>query len=159
MFSFFKPKPPPPIVPLDVDRATDCARIHAAFFSHPWSSDEFAGMIASVNHFCDGAIEEPSGRLSGFVVTRRAVDEAEILTIAVDKSAQGRGIGRELLRSQAEILRRHGVRRLLLEVDEKNAPARKLYGRFGFLQVGSRPGYYRTPAGQPANALILAVDL
>ena len=39
-----------------------------------------------------------------------------------------------------------------------NAPARKLYARAGFREVGKRAGYYRRPEGA-ASALILRRDL
>jgi ribosomal-protein-alanine N-acetyltransferase len=43
----------------------------------------------------------------------------------------------------------------LLEVGEDNTPARRLYARAGFREVGRRPGYY---AGGKA-ALVLRRDL
>jgi ribosomal-protein-alanine N-acetyltransferase len=42
-------------------------------------------------------------------------------------------------------------------VDEGNQPARRLYRRAGFREVGRREGYY--PAGQGSVALILRRDL
>jgi len=46
---------------------------------------------------------------------------------------------------------------VFLEVDEGNEPARRLYRRAGFREVGRRKGYY--PAGKGAAALILRRDL
>ena len=48
-----------------------------------------------------------------------------------------------------------GARRLFLEVDRNNAPARALYKRAGFYEVGQRQGYYQ---GGTA-ALVLRRDL
>jgi len=141
------------------EHAAECARLHGLYFSHPWSISEFESMIASEPIYGAAALEEGKPRLLGFVLTRRAADEAEILTIAVDKSVRKRGIGREMLDHQADQLRRAGVRKLFLEVEEGNAAARRLYERYGFAQVGQRQGYYRTLEGIPANALILACDL
>jgi ribosomal-protein-alanine N-acetyltransferase len=51
-----------------------------------------------------------------------------------------------------------GLRAVFLEVDEDNAPARRLYARAGFREVGRRPGYY--PQGRAAKAaLVLRRDL
>ena len=50
-----------------------------------------------------------------------------------------------------------GLRAVFLEVDEDNAPARRLYARAGFREVGRRPGYY--PSGGSRAALVLRRDL
>ena len=54
--------------------------------------------------------------------------------------------------------RANGVRRLLLEVDEGNAAARRLYAKAGFYEVGRRQGYYSGGSGGAA-ALVLCRDL
>ncbi len=158
MFSLLRRRSPHTLEHLRAEHAADCARLHALYFSHPWSVNEFESLIASANVHGAAALDG-AGKVLGFVLVRLAADEAEILTIAVDKSARKQGIGRELLENQAESLRRNRVRKLFLEVDEDNAAARKLYGKFGFTQAGMRPGYYRTASGKPANALILSCDL
>ena len=48
---------------------------------------------------------------------------------------------------------------MFLEVDEDNAPARRLYARAGFREVGRRPGYYQQDKGAAATALVLRRDL
>ena len=45
-----------------------------------------------------------------------------------------------------------GVSSLTLEVRASNYPAISLYEKLGFIQVGRRPGYYRSPR---EDALIL----
>ena len=95
----------------------------------------------------------------GFIVSRRAADEAEILSVAVARSWQGRGLARKLLDLHLRRLAGFGLRAVFLEVDEDNVPARKLYARAGFSQVGRRPGYYAQGRGKPAAALVLRRDL
>jgi ribosomal-protein-alanine N-acetyltransferase len=48
---------------------------------------------------------------------------------------------------------------VFLEVDPDNVPARRLYQRAAFQEVGSRPGYYPQPAGATSAALVLRRDL
>jgi ribosomal-protein-alanine N-acetyltransferase len=48
---------------------------------------------------------------------------------------------------------------VFLEVDEDNEPARRLYRRAGFREVGRRPGYYPQAGGNAATALVLRRDL
>jgi ribosomal-protein-alanine N-acetyltransferase len=52
-----------------------------------------------------------------------------------------------------------GVRAIFLEVDEDNIPARRLYERAGFREVGRRKGYYQHESGNSATALVLRRDL
>ena len=52
-----------------------------------------------------------------------------------------------------------GAGAVFLEVDEDNVPARKLYRRAGFREVGRRAGYYQDPTGRSTAALVLRRDL
>jgi ribosomal-protein-alanine N-acetyltransferase len=52
-----------------------------------------------------------------------------------------------------------GARAVFLEVGEDNVPARKLYQRAGFREVGRRDGYYQGPKGKSTAALVLRRDL
>ncbi len=61
---------------------------------------------------------------------------AQVLSVAVDPSAQGRGIGRQLVQAGLELLRRQGVRTVKLEVRPDNEPARRLYSSLGFRETG-----------------------
>jgi ribosomal-protein-alanine N-acetyltransferase len=85
--------------------------------------------------------------------------EAEILSIAVVAARRRRGLARRMLDLHMRRLAGLGVRAVLLEVDEDNAPARRLYARAGFREVGQREGYYRRPGQSPARALVLRREL
>ena len=159
MFSMLRRRTPPVIETLRIEHAPGCAGLHMNFFAHPWSVSEFESMIASSAVYGAAAIEPEKQGLAGFILTRRAADEAEILTLAVEKNSQKQGIGKALLDHQYEDLRRIGVHRLFLEVSEANLAARRLYEKSGFAQVGARPGYYSGVDARQANALILACDL
>ncbi|MEA2950208.1 MAG: [ribosomal protein S18]-alanine N-acetyltransferase, partial [Alphaproteobacteria bacterium] len=91
------------------------------------------------------------------ILSRLAADEAEILSVAVASSQRGKGLARQLLDLNLRRLAGLGVPAVFLEVDEGNAPARRLYQRAGFRDVGRREGYY--PGGKGAAALILRRDL
>jgi len=93
--------------------------------------------------------------LAGFILSRIAADEAEILSVAVAASRRGKGLARQLLDLNLRRLAGLGARTVFLEVDEGNEPARRLYRRAGFREVGRREGYF--PAGKAA--LILRRDL
>ena len=91
----------------------------------------------------------------GFILSRLAAGEAEILSVAIAPAWRGRGLARPLLDLHLRRLAGLGARAVFLEVDENNAPARALYRRAGFRDVGRRQGYYQSGA----SALVLRRDL
>ena len=141
--------------PLRGADAEKCAAIHAASFAYPWPPADFEAMIADAPISAFGAFDPSTRALRGFSLARCAADEAEILTIAVAKRYQRRGVGRELLQRQCAHLAASGLRSIFLEVEQANAPALALYARMGFVQVGARPGYYRRPEQGPGHALVM----
>lgn len=106
----------------------------------------------------DATGEAPaSGAAAGFVLSRQALDEEELLLIAVRPDARGRGLGTRLLTRYREAAQRRGVRRIFLEMRANN-PAQALYRRAGFMPIGTRPHYYRTSEGQAIDAITFALD-
>ena len=145
-----------PCRPLSASAAPRCAALHAQSFATPWAAAEFERLLTSASVVADGIGEQSN--LQGFVLSRRAADEAEILTIAVEPRSRGSGLATALLGAHLSRLSRLGVSELFLEVDEANAPALALYHRYGFQQVGRRPAYYAKADGSRANALILKLQ-
>jgi ribosomal-protein-alanine N-acetyltransferase len=54
----------------------------------------------------------------------------------VAPSAQGRGIGRQLVQAGLELLRRQGARTVKLEVRPGNERAKRIYSSLGFREAG-----------------------
>ena len=48
-----------------------------------------------------------------------------------------------------------GARQCFLEVADTNAAARALYASAGFVEVGRRPGYYRSAGAAPRDAILM----
>jgi ribosomal-protein-alanine N-acetyltransferase len=130
-----------------------CAVLHEASFAHSWSIAECESLLT--DPACSGQAIEANGRLAGFILSRRALDEAEILTLVVDSRLRRRGCARKLLTAHLAQLAAQGVTRLFLEVDESNEAALALYRRLGFAQLGMRKAYYVKSDGSRANALIM----
>ncbi len=143
----------PVLAPAAPRDAASLAVLHAASFNRGWSEHEFEQLLTDRAVVADRAA---SGRRNvAFIVSRRAADEAEILSVAVMRAWQGRGLARRLLDLHLRRLAGLGLRAVFLEVDEANTPARRLYTRAGFREVGQRPGYYAGGKG----ALVLRRDL
>ena len=133
--------------------AASLAALHAASFSRGWSETEFEQLLTDRTVVADRAVG--GVRNIGFIISRRAADEAEILSVAVARAWRGRGLARRLLDLHLRRLAGLGLRAVFLEVGEDNEPARRLYARAGFREVGRRPGYYS--GGK--SALVLRRDL
>jgi ribosomal-protein-alanine N-acetyltransferase len=144
---------------LDAADGAACAAIHAACFAHPWPASEVESMAASSTMFGLSAVDGGSDALLGFIISRKVLDEAEVLTIAVSSQHRRKGLAAALLADHLSTLAMERVRRLFLEVDEGNTAARALYAKFGFVEKGRREGYYRKADGQRATALILQKDV
>lgn len=144
------------IAPLEARHAVRVAAIHATAFARPWSAQDFEGFLAERAIRADGLFLGRDTQPSGFVLSRRASDEAEILSVAVAREARGRGHARTLLASHLQALAHSGVRKVHLEVEDGNDPALALYRRLGFSNIGQREGYYKRPDGSRAAALTMS---
>lgn len=133
------------------------AAIHRASFHRGWDETEFEGMLAEANTLLQ--VLRLGSVVAGFVVSRIALDESEILSIAVASDYRGRGHSRQLLQTHLGHLAGRGVKTVFLEVEENNLAARALYDRFGFQLVGRRERYYQSADGKQLNALVLRRDL
>jgi ribosomal-protein-alanine N-acetyltransferase len=146
------------IEPAVVGDADALAKLHAGGFYRGWPREDFASYLSEAATpayiACDA-----KRRIAGFAMLRLARDEAELLTIAVDRKWRGKGIGAALLRAAFDDLMMSPVKKLFLEVDEHNLAAVKLYRRHGFAEVGKRKGYYPKPDGSAATALVMARNL
>lgn len=141
------------------DHSDRLADIHAGAFARPWTAEDFEAFLADASVRVDGLFLGRDTQPLGFVVSRSAADEAEILSLALARSARGRGHAGLLLREHLQALGYAGIGRVHLEVEEGNGPAIALYRRTGFAQSGRRPGYYARPDGSRASALSMTRDL
>src|SRR6266571_1847482 len=137
-----------PATPRD---AAKLAEIHGESFHRGWGEGEFESMLTERNTLVHRL--RLGRKIIGFAVSRMAADEAEILSIAVDERYRGRGLSRDLLLTHLGHLAGHGVRKIFLEVEENNQPARRLYERMGFAVAGRRERYDQQPGGEQLNAL------
>lgn len=95
---------------------------------------------------------------AGFVLSRAAVDEEELLLIAVRPALRSRGVGSALVERFIAEAKLRGITRLFLEMREGN-PAEALYRKFGFEPVGRRKNYYNRGAISGIDAISFALQL
>jgi [ribosomal protein S18]-alanine N-acetyltransferase len=138
--------------------AAAIARLHAASFQRGWGEEEIHRLLT--DRQVVGHRSMVGGTLAGFILSRLAAGEAEILSVAIAPGWRGRGFARPLLDLHLRRLAGLGVRTVFLEVGETNTPAGRLYRKAGFYEVGRRQGYYRQGHNDGgATALVLRRDL
>ena len=96
------------------------------------------------------AVED--GKVAGYVGSQTVMDESDMMNVAVHPDYRRKGIAEKLVTELVEALKKRDSRCLTLEVRASNEPARALYEKLGFVQVGLRKNYYRNPR---EDALIL----
>ena len=75
--------------------AAAIAKLHAASFKRGWSEEEFHRLLSDRNVVCHGLTV---GRtVIGFILSRLAAGESEILSVAIAPAWRGRGFARPLL--------------------------------------------------------------
>jgi len=140
---------------IDEARAADAASIaalHGVSFRRGWGEDEILQLLLDRNVVTQRIAA--GGKLIGFIMSRLAAGEAEILSVAIAPSWRGHGLARQLLELHLRRLAGLGIRAVFLEVGEHNTAACRLYRRAGFKDVGRRQAYYQ----DGATALVLRRD-
>jgi len=115
------------------------------FGAEKWSAGMFWNELASGHHYLVAL--DDAGRVAGYAgLALVPPAEAWVQNLAVRRDVQRAGTGRALLEALISYAEKRGAGQVLLEVAADNAPAQKLYARYGFQPVGVRRGYY-----QPSN--------
>lgn len=91
------------------------------------------------NKYSRRFVLELNGKVVGYIIYWVVQDEATIMTFAVDREYQNRGLGEYLLK---ETIKRVSANRILLDVRKTNIKAIKLYRKLGFRLVSERKAYY-----------------
>ena len=124
--------------PSDMDRILEME--HDSFGKDAYDRNLFA----EFSHKCGDLflVCERRSRVWGYCVTCIRGDRAELVSIAVDPAARGKGAGSALLASTLRRLKRRRVARFGLMVRISNAPARAFYEKYGFRKLRTVSGYY-----------------
>ncbi len=130
-------------------------RIEREVHAHPWTPGNFSDALRS-KYECK--VYEKDGIMLGYAVLMLAVDEAELLDIAIAAQHQRQGWGRNLLEEMMALARRRDMRRMVLEVRASNAAAICLYRRAGFADIGLRRDYYPAEHGRE-DAILMGREL
>lgn len=119
------------------------ARLEEICFSDPWSEKSVASELENELSLWLVALEGES--VAGYVGSQTVLGETDMMNVAVHPDFRRQGVGESLILALVEQLKSLDSHSLTLEVRASNAPARALYEKLGFSQVGLRKNYYRNP--------------
>jgi ribosomal-protein-alanine N-acetyltransferase len=149
---------PPARVIVEPMRLDDIPAVHdieRLSFPQPWPSYAFRQELEA-NRMARYLVVRVDDLVVAYAGIWLMVDEAHVTTFAVLPTSRRQGVGGRLLLELLELAVDLGARVVTLEVRLSNAPARRLYQRFGFRPVGVRPRYY---SDNGEDALIMTTDV
>ena len=126
------------------------AALEKLCFSDPWSEKSVAAELENELSLWLVAVE--GDRVAGYIGSQTVIDESDMMNVAVHPDHRRKGIAEALVVELVEALKKRESHCLTLEVRASNEPAKALYEKLGFAQVGLRKNYYRNPK---EDALIL----
>ena len=143
--------------------------VEVSAYAHPWSQRHFLDSLRSgypavmlLGEPLPGDVALPTvpgGQiLIGYLVAMPGVDEVHLLNITVAPVHQHQGWARLMLDALVTWARGQNAGTLWLEVRQSNAPARRLYERYGFRQVGVRRGYYPVSTFEREDAIVMSLS-
>lgn len=131
------------ILPMDETHLKDLALLEKQCFSTPWSENALKAELEKENSRFFVAITK--NEVSGYVGANNVLGELYIDNIAVFYNYRGFGIGEALLRHLIDVAKSENCSLITLEVRVSNTPARNLYEKLGFKNVGLRKNFYEQP--------------
>ncbi|KUP97891.1 ribosomal protein S18-alanine N-acetyltransferase [Thermobifida cellulosilytica] len=132
----------PVLRPMTVDDVDEVMKLERELFpTDAWTEGMLRDELAQPDRYYLVA-QDPDGPIVGYAGLRAVPPEGDVQTMAVAPDRWGRGIGGTLLAALLDEARRRGVGAVFLEVRSDNPRAQELYRRFGFVEIGMRPGYY-----------------
>ncbi|MBU2489925.1 MAG: ribosomal protein S18-alanine N-acetyltransferase [Proteobacteria bacterium] len=124
----------------------------------PWNKALLAEELVHPNAVCLAGLARGQGdwEPAAYAFFRVQVGEMHLFRLAVLPPFRGRGLGLFLARACLIEAARQGADTAWLEVRNDNVPARRLYARAGFSEVGIRRRYY---ADTGEDAVIMSMPL
>ena len=132
------------VIPMTAELLPQIAELEQACFSVPWSEQMLAEALDNPLASFIVAMGD-NGQVLGYAGLMVVAGEGYIDNVAVREEYRRQGIAQDLLDVFLRFGAAHGLRFLSLEVRASNEPAKQLYMKHGFVQVGRRKGYYDLP--------------
>lgn len=131
------------IVKMEECHVPGVAALEKICFHDPWSEKSIASELNNPLSCWLVAVQENA--VVGYVGSQTVLDASDMMNVAVDPGFRRMGIAESLVDALVAALKERQSQSLTLEVRASNEPAKALYEKMGFTQVGLRKNYYRNP--------------
>jgi [ribosomal protein S18]-alanine N-acetyltransferase len=148
---------PPVVFVIDRMKVEDLDAVHdieRESFTTPWPSHAYRQELET-NRLAHYVVARCGDRVVGYAGMWLLVDEAHVTTFATSSRWRRNGIGERLLLALLDLAKSRHATEATLEVRPSNIPARRLYQKYGFREVGVRPRYY---TDDNEDALIMTTE-
>ena len=122
-------------------------------FDDFWSPQMLENELKDINSYY--LIAKINNEIVGFAGMKIIIDEADIMNVVTKKNQRNCGIGSTLFKQLILTATEKSIKKMTLEVNEKNSAAIHLYEKFGFIQIAIRKNYYNNTE----NAVIMQIEL
>lgn len=129
------------------NKITQIINLHNICFEKKWTENFVLKLIENST----GLIFFEKEKQIIAMILYQKTDITEIITICVHPDFRKQGIAKNLL---LELKTKMKKRKIMLEVNERNIPAIKLYKKLGFKEINVRKNYYKEKE-KTYNALIM----
>jgi len=141
-----------------MDDIDEILSIEEATFSAPWSRDIFVRelQLPISRSFVAKTSKNQKVEIAGYMIFWIIAGEVQVHKIAVREDHRRTGIASILMEAMVRSSCKESVFVCTLEVGRSNEGAKKLYEKFGFIVIDTRPRYYPESGD---DALIMQSDL
>ena len=138
------------ITKMSSEHVPQIALLEKMCFHDPWSENSISSELNNSLSVWLVALDGES--VVGYVGSQTVLGWTDMMNVAVHPDYRRKGIAEQLVVSLENELKNRESTCLTLEVRVSNEPAKSLYDKLGFSEVGRRKNYYRNPR---EDALIL----
>ena len=138
----------------DISHVSGIHVIETECFSEPMTEAMIISQLPNDNHVFLVALDGDC--VIGYVGMMTVLDEGYISNVAVTSAYRRQKVADMLIDELMRCAAALDLAFVTLEVRESNTPAKNLYAKHGFQEVGLRKGYYTKPK---ENAVLMTVYL
>ena len=127
-------------VPMTSQHIDDLVKIEEQCFNSGFARATFQKELE--NKIAFYIVAEHDGVAVGYAGLWNMCQSADIMNVGVSPDFRRQGIAERMIAELEKFCRNSGIFEINLEVRVSNAPARQLYKKMGFCEIGIRKGYY-----------------
>ena len=111
------------------------------FGQNIWKTEELKNSIK--NSLFEGYIFSSNKKINGFCFFKKIDDFIEIYSIFVVPEYRNKGVAKNFLDCCLKYCKKNKLKKIILDVNEKNLNAIRFYKKHNFIFSGRRKNYYR----------------